>query len=444
MRKFNQIIFSFSKQHLDPYFVLGINPGCTEEELKQAFLNLSKKYHPDVSSSPDAEEKMKQVVQAYAQLKDKIKTQYWKYQEKEDYSKMSKEEIFKDIFGFYYFEHEKEYYKPENAAKRQFFEKIMKKYHKQDASQDGNAQPQPEIKINRNFNSSQYVDKEQQQSNIGIYITITILLGGLIYSSIFYKKKQITADERKQSLDQNRIEKMRELQLSKQEQQISQVKEQFNFQGMLKYKPVCDAMDNLIKYTIFGDLKFYETTHQILKIPRQHFVKYELLEKKKIKKVKINVRLTHVLEAERCLQSIFVRIEDVLDQIKNNGVYKPPIVTFQYYGLIAFKIRNKPINIQKLINSDEYISLFDLYFQYKSPLPYYFNEFEEFRLENSKYDEDRNNYFIGNVYLNKKPLQNIYVQGPVKNVIVPRDFQNHYDKGSYEFIWEYFYQKFNK
>lgn len=31
---------------------------------------------------------------------------------------MSREEIFKDIFGFYYFEHEKEYYKPENAAKR--------------------------------------------------------------------------------------------------------------------------------------------------------------------------------------------------------------------------------------------------------------------------------------------------------------------------------------
>ena len=30
---------------------------------------------------------------------------------------------------------------------------------------------------------------------------------------------------------------------------------------MLKYKPISDAMDNLIKYTIFSDLKFYETTH---------------------------------------------------------------------------------------------------------------------------------------------------------------------------------------
>ena len=70
---------------------------------------------------------------------------------------------------------------------------------------------------------------------------------------------------------------------------------------MLKYKPNHDAMDNLIKYTIFSDLKFYETTHDVLRIPRSHFIRYPLLEKKKIKKVKLNVRLTHVLEAERCL-----------------------------------------------------------------------------------------------------------------------------------------------
>ena len=37
---------------------------------------------------------------------------------------------------------------------------------------------------------------------------------------------------------------------------------------MLKYKPNHDAMDNLIKYTIFSDLKFYETTHDVLRIPR--------------------------------------------------------------------------------------------------------------------------------------------------------------------------------
>ena len=34
---------------MDPYNVLGIMPGATDEEIKKAYRNLSRKYHPDAN-----------------------------------------------------------------------------------------------------------------------------------------------------------------------------------------------------------------------------------------------------------------------------------------------------------------------------------------------------------------------------------------------------------
>ncbi len=54
---------------MDPYKVLGITPGATDEEIKKAYRSLSRKYHPDANvNNPDkeqAEEKFKEVQQAY-------------------------------------------------------------------------------------------------------------------------------------------------------------------------------------------------------------------------------------------------------------------------------------------------------------------------------------------------------------------------------------------
>lgn len=54
---------------LDPYSVLGISPSASEDEIKKAYRALAKKYHPDVNNgSPVAEQKMKEVNEAYSAI----------------------------------------------------------------------------------------------------------------------------------------------------------------------------------------------------------------------------------------------------------------------------------------------------------------------------------------------------------------------------------------
>lgn len=56
----------------DPYRVLGITENASEAELKRAYRELSKKYHPDANpDNPEAaEEKFKEVQEAYRQIID--------------------------------------------------------------------------------------------------------------------------------------------------------------------------------------------------------------------------------------------------------------------------------------------------------------------------------------------------------------------------------------
>ncbi len=51
---------------MDPYKVLGVNPGATEEEIKRAYRSLAKKYHPDLNPGNEyAAEKMNDINVAY-------------------------------------------------------------------------------------------------------------------------------------------------------------------------------------------------------------------------------------------------------------------------------------------------------------------------------------------------------------------------------------------
>ncbi len=57
----------------DYYEVLGISRSASAEEIKRAFRNLARRYHPDVNKSPDAEPKFKEINEAYEILSDSNK-----------------------------------------------------------------------------------------------------------------------------------------------------------------------------------------------------------------------------------------------------------------------------------------------------------------------------------------------------------------------------------
>ena len=54
----------------DYYEILGVSRDVTEEQLKNAFRQLVRKYHPDVNHEPGAEERFKEINEAYQVLSD--------------------------------------------------------------------------------------------------------------------------------------------------------------------------------------------------------------------------------------------------------------------------------------------------------------------------------------------------------------------------------------
>ncbi|KAI9179308.1 mdj1 protein precursor [Blastocladiella emersonii ATCC 22665] len=57
----------------DFYDVLGVAKGASEKEIKRAYYQLAKKYHPDTSSEPKAKEKFVEIQEAYDILSDASK-----------------------------------------------------------------------------------------------------------------------------------------------------------------------------------------------------------------------------------------------------------------------------------------------------------------------------------------------------------------------------------
>jgi molecular chaperone DnaJ len=91
----------------DYYEVLGVPRGASPEDMKSAFRNLARQHHPDVSDAPDAEERFKEINEAYAVLSDDQKRAAYDRYGHEGLNGMGGiptdfdfTDIFEEIFGF--------------------------------------------------------------------------------------------------------------------------------------------------------------------------------------------------------------------------------------------------------------------------------------------------------------------------------------------------------
>ena len=66
-----------AQEKRDLYEVLGVSKTATQEEIKSAHRKLVKQYHPDLNKEPGAEEKFKEVQNAYDILSDEKKRQLY-------------------------------------------------------------------------------------------------------------------------------------------------------------------------------------------------------------------------------------------------------------------------------------------------------------------------------------------------------------------------------
>lgn len=60
-------------EYKDYYAILGVDKNASADDIKRAYRKLARKYHPDVSKEANAEDKFKDLQEAYEVLKDKEK-----------------------------------------------------------------------------------------------------------------------------------------------------------------------------------------------------------------------------------------------------------------------------------------------------------------------------------------------------------------------------------
>ena len=75
------------------YDTLGVDKGSSAADIKKAYFQLAKKYHPDVNKTPEAKEKFAKLSNAYETLSDENKRRVY------DQTGMTGDEQAQDPFG---------------------------------------------------------------------------------------------------------------------------------------------------------------------------------------------------------------------------------------------------------------------------------------------------------------------------------------------------------
>lgn len=70
IRFIEQLPSFFPMEYKDYYDILGLPRTASQDDIKQAYRKLARKYHPDVNKAGDAETRFKEVAEAYQVLKD--------------------------------------------------------------------------------------------------------------------------------------------------------------------------------------------------------------------------------------------------------------------------------------------------------------------------------------------------------------------------------------
>ncbi|MEM0106952.1 MAG: molecular chaperone DnaJ [Candidatus Micrarchaeaceae archaeon] len=93
----------------DYYKILGVSKDASQDDIKRAYRELALKYHPDVNKTKDAEEKFKEINEAYAVLSDPEKRRQYdaygpegfseRYTQEDIFRDFNIDDIFKDLMG---------------------------------------------------------------------------------------------------------------------------------------------------------------------------------------------------------------------------------------------------------------------------------------------------------------------------------------------------------
>jgi len=101
---------------------------------------------------------------------------------------------------------------------------------------------------------------------------------------------------------------------------------------MKKYdKKTVDAIDNLINYTIYPDLRIYYLMNT-LSDTKEELLLGDHLNKNYVFNWFVSNKFTVALEAERLFKNTFVKVSNVMEKLKSEGVYEPPAIVFTFHG----------------------------------------------------------------------------------------------------------------